>query len=103
MMMAEKITCLKRDAQSDLHFEMKIWKILIHPSIFFCLLPIPSKYQSLPQAPHKNKKKSSIPPKGDVHAAKGGNTKGGSPRHTKIKGKEKTLTTKDEGRTPGKD
>ena len=55
VMMAEKITCLKRDAQNDLHFEMKIWKILIHPSIFFCLLPIPSKYQSLPQAPHKKK------------------------------------------------
>jgi hypothetical protein len=55
-MMAEKITCLKRDAQSDLHFEMKIWKILIHPSIFFRLLPIPSKYQSLPQAPQKTKK-----------------------------------------------
>ena len=34
-MMAEKITCLKRGAQSDLHFEMKIWKILVHPSIFF--------------------------------------------------------------------
>jgi hypothetical protein len=51
----------------------------------------------------KNKKKSRIPPKGDVHAAKRGNAKGGSPRHTKIKGKEKTLTTKDEGRTSGKD
>ena len=76
VMMAEKISSLKRDGQGDLPLEVEIQKALAHPSVTFHLLPLPAKPVST-QGPQKPKRdRSRTPPKADAPATKTNPNKG---------------------------
>lgn len=90
VMMAEKLTSLKRDAQGNLPLETEIQNVLSHPSVSFHLLPLPAKNITGPTKPKKDR--SRTPPRGDAPQNKGGPNKG--------KGRGKGKSSNRKGRGP---
>lgn len=90
VMMAEKLTSLKRDAQGNLPLETEIQNVLSHPSVSFHLLPLPAKNIIGPTKPKKDR--SRTPPRGDAPQNKGGHVKG--------KGRGKGKSSNRKGRGP---
>jgi len=88
VMMAEKISSLKRDPQGALPLETEIQKALAHPTVSFHLLPLPAK-SSVPEKPKKDRSrtlpksspanKGAPSTKGKGKGRKGSNKKGRGP------------------------
>ena len=79
VMIAEKITSLKRGPQGALPLEVEIQKALTHPTVSFHLLPLPTKAASTapkPEKPAPKRDRSRTPPKGSPTKPAGNPGKG---------------------------
>jgi len=78
VMIAEKISSLKRDPQGALPLETEIQKALSHPSVSFHLLPLPGKTSNNPKPdkPAPKRTRSRTPPRASPSKPEAANPKG---------------------------